>query len=216
MCLFSYMRASACVLTLPSTPLFLPFPATLCRTHTHTHLCECFQVYLIWFGLEGGSGVFCIIALRNLWSLNALAKTLLLGGGFTQTQTLTHMPTGVLYPVWTLICSYIVWNSAGWFVAWCVCVCVLWFFDGMYWKGSSCRSCTGSNPACWQSLILTTSSCTHTHTHTHANTHTLTTAGPGFTQKVQSLIGRLHFSEVGKFLWHRRVLHFECLLHNRV
>lgn len=58
--------------------------------HTHAHLCECFQVYLVWFGWEGGSGVFCIIALRNLWSLNALAKTLLLEGGFTQTQTHTH------------------------------------------------------------------------------------------------------------------------------
>lgn len=172
MCLFLYMRASACVLTLPSTPLFLPFPATLCRTHTHTHLCECFQVYLIWFGLEGGSGVFCIIALRNLWSLNALAKTLLLGGGFTQTQTLTHMPTGVLYPVWTLICSYIVWNSAGWFVAWCVCVCV----------------CYGSLMGCTEKVLLVEAALglilpadrasssplprVHTHIHTLMQTHT--------------------------------------------
>ena len=125
---FVFVYESKCLCAHP--PLHTPFPPLPCHplshthTHTHTHLCECFQVYLIWFGLEGGSGVFCIIALRNLWSLNALTKTLLLGGGFTQTQTLTHMPTGVLYPVWTLICSYRVWNRARRLVAWCVCVCV--------------------------------------------------------------------------------------------
>lgn len=34
----------------------------------------------------------------------------------------------------------------------------------------------------------------------HSHKHTLTAAGPGLTQKLQSLIGRLHLSEVGKFL----------------
>lgn len=36
--------------------------------------------------------------------------------------------------------------------------------------------------------------------HVHPHIHTLTAAGPGLTQKVQSLIGWLCFSAVGKFL----------------
>lgn len=155
-------------------------------------------MYLVWFGWEGGSGVCCIIALRNHWSLNVPAKTPLLEGRLALFDWCKHTDADrCVVPSVSTDLTQCLTVQEGCFRTYRTRLC----WDSLMGKTEKVLLVEAAlrliPPADRASSLLLPHK--HTHMHRPSHKHTLTAAGPRLTQKVWALIGSLHFSEVEKF-----------------